>query len=192
MTIEKQSIEVLSCDLKHDIFPYYLIKYQADKPLSYRNYDNIWIINTEERQFIATVRNVKDYSMELYISQEYESSMIGNIKTWLLFSPTVSIEGASEIIKLTETFPPCHYENILSYITTKDKIELQISIETHNRTMELHLFDLVENNLKNYEETNIIFQLVFSYCDNGIRVEIDSETGLNGTVICKRIIARLI
>lgn len=192
MTIEKQHIKVLSCELRHDSFPYYQVDYRADKPITYRNFDNIWIIDTEQRQFIATVRNVADYSIELYMGREYENSIIGDIKTWLLFSPTVSIENASEIIELTKYFPPCHYENILLFVATKDKVVFQISLEMYNRTMELCLLNIVENNLKDYEEINTIFQLEFSYCDNGIKVNIDSEMGLNGTVICERITARLI
>ena len=192
MTTERQHINILSCNLKQNNFTYYLIEYQAEKILPYQKGDNIWIIDTKNMKFIATVRNVKDYTAEIYMSKQDENAIIGNIKTWLLFSPITSIEGASEIIKITEVFPPCHYESILSFTEIENKISLQIFLERHNLTMELSLSNIVENTLMDYEESNIISQLDFDYCGNEIRVKIDSETGLHGSVICKKIATRLI
>ena len=191
VTIDKQHIKILSC-LKQDSLSYYLIEYQADKTLTYRNGDNIWITDTENMQFIATIRNVKDYTAEIYMSKQYENTIIGDITTWLLFSPSISIEGASEIIELTKGFPPCHYENILSFTETENRLLFHISLETYNRIMELCLSNISENKLVDYEEMNTILQLDFSYCENGIKVNIDSIEGLNGTVVCENIEARLI
>jgi len=192
MTVEKQDIKIISCNLRQDHFPYYLIEYQAKNHLSYQKGDNIWIIDTENMQSIVTVRSVKDYTAEIYMSKQYENTIIGNIKVWLLFSPITSIEGASEIMKVTEVFPPCHYEKIVSFIERENEISLQIFLEMDNRTMELCLSNIEENRLVDYEDENIILQLDFSYCDNGIKIDIDSITGLSGTVVCKKITAQWI
>jgi len=191
MRKEERTIQILSCELQNDNFPYYQIKYQSEKILPYKSYDNILIIGAKNRGFIATIKNIENYTLDLYISHSDEEYMIGEIETQLVFSPITSIEGAAEIIKLTETFPPCHYENILSFEEKKEKITLLISLESHQKIMELCLLDIIESHLKNYDTVNTILQLNFYYHKIGIALEIDSMAGLEGIVICKRVVAQL-
>ncbi|MGY3791254.1 Imm50 family immunity protein [Aquimarina sp. 433] len=186
---KESNIKVLDCFKVQDA---YHLTYESEEVLTYNNFDILMARDSQNQSFIITLKSIEKNVLEVYMSVQYEKSIIGNIKAQLLFSPLTSIEGALEVIKITKMFPACHYDKIVAFQEQNNDIILVIELTHVNKKMKLTLCGIKENELKGYTQNNIILQLDFRNHQDGIEVEIDSMEGLHGTVICSNVKAEFV
>lgn len=186
---KESNIRILDCIKVQDA---YHLTYKSEEVLNYNNYDLLMVKDSQKQSFIITLKSIEKNVLEVYMSVQYEKSIVGNVQAQLLFSPLTSIEGALEIIKITKMFPTCHYDKIIAFQEQNNDLILVIELIHVNKKMKLTLCNIKENQLTNYNQNNIILQLDFRNHHDDIEVEIDSIEGLHGTVICSNVKAEFV
>ena len=186
---KKYMIKVLQCDYIENT---YRLRYLSEEALPYKKYDRIIVKDAENNIHSITINKLTKNTLNIFMNAQYKNSIMGDITMELLFSPLTSIEGALEIMRITQVFPSCHYDEVIAYQEENNHVSLLIHLKYFHRTMKLVLFDVQESQFIDYQMNNVMIQLDFWYHTDGIEVEIDSMEGLNGTLICKRVKAEWI
>lgn len=170
---------------------WYELTYQAESDLPFVPHDIILI--QSEHYFIGTIKELHPEKLSIYISPQYESQLIATLEIELAFSPLISIEGASELIKELGAFPGFQYEKITSSDIGEEQVTFTIELPQPEPT---HAVTFTFMGVKDQELTapdseNVIFQLDFRYDGADMLVDIDAVTGLSGYFMCRGIRAEL-